>query len=611
MANWTNKEVNSKVASLYAKDPKAIARRRKRRDYQLWDGKMETLAAAFAALQNPQAAQTPQGFAAQALVKDYQTGQAWHQMVENVGQTMEICYQYECDTQQPDFKFQMKQLVRRTVTTGVGFVRLNFVRSGEQTASHIETNDSVNMRMKRARLILDKLDAGEITEDDPQVLQLKQLVTSIGSSVEQGDLQKVDERIEFDFPSSTSIIVDPHCKSLKGFIGARWIAQQSIVPIEDVNAYYETNIKLGGKLVEYSDTGVEKIKTDLGRQKDIQEKPLCCHWEVFDIVTKTSFVIVDGWKDFVKKPEAVEPSLQRFWPIFALTFNDTETDPGGKIHLYPPSDVELIRHPQKEYNRMRNELRKHRARNRPFYVTTEGWLTEKDIEKLGDHDTCEVVKFKGLPPNGNLKDNLLPFVAAAIDGALYDTSSVTMDAQMVIGSQQQVPQQSRKKEAATPAVIQEQMRISGVNSNVDDLDDLLSELARASGEIMLREFSLETVRRIAGVGAVWPEQNREDFLNELYLDVLAASSGRPNKAIDVANAQSIGPLLLQAGAQLPALIKYYSNVLDSNLDPNDFLPAVPQQSNQGSPAKPSAQVGQQQVGQQMGGLGHPVPVHAS
>jgi hypothetical protein len=59
------------------------------------------------------------------------------------------------------------------------------------------------------------------------------------------------------------------------------------------------------------------------------------------------------------------------------------------------------------------------------------------------------------------------------------------------------------------------------------------------------------------------------------------------------------------------LIKYYSNVLDSNLDPNDFLPAVPQQSNQGSPAKPSAQVGQHQVGQQMGGLGHPVPVHAS
>ena len=127
---------------------------------------------------------------------------------------------------------------------------------------------------------------------------------------------------------------------------------------------------------------------------------------------------------------------------------------------------------------------------------------------------------------------------------MYTTQPLDEDAALAVGSNAVQQGQPIRHVAATPAVIQEQARISGVSSNVDDLDDLLSEIAQAAGEMMLREFTPQTVQRIVGQGASWPQEQKEDFLNEIYLDIVAASSGRPNKAVDVQNAQQLIPMML-------------------------------------------------------------------
>jgi hypothetical protein len=595
-----------------------VFKRRKRLDYKLWDGSVETMQAAHAtvmqaqqaAMQNPMALQQPQFLQAQALLADIQHGKSWHGVVERVGKTAEILYHYQCDTQTPDYKYQMKQLVRRTVTTGVGDVRLHMSREGDHALTASVTDDSLSMRVKRAKRILDQIDADKIVEGDIRNEQLEQLFDSIKSSTDNGDTSNKEERLEFDFPSATSIIVDPKCKSLKGFIGARWVAQQFILPLEDVNSYFQTDVKAGGRLATFSEDGVERVKQETAQAStDVTEKPLVCLWEIFDITTKSSMFIVDGWSEWVKAPEPMQPSINRFWPIFALTFNDVEVEPGGKVRIYPPSDVDLIRHPQKEWNRTREELRKHRKGNRPWYLTVEGWLTEPDLDKIGEHESNELVRVKGIPPGGRLADAIMPFHSSPIDQGLYQTNPLLEDTSLVIGSNTSQMQQPQRHVAATPAVIQEQARISGDNSNVDDLDDLLSELARAGGEMMLREFSLETVRRVVGEGAVWPEENRESFLNEIFLDVVSASSGRPNKAVDVANWQQIGPLMLQAGANPWALIKQYAKVLDPNMEPEDFAPTVqPQAQPQMGGSKRPAPQHPGQVGGQSHGLQAPAGV---
>ena len=43
----------------------------------------------------------------------------------------------------------------------------------------------------------------------------------------------------------------------------------------------------------------------------------------------------------------------------------------------------------------------------------------------------------------------------------------------------------------------------------------------------------ETVRRIVGPGAVWPELTRQDIADEIFLEIEAGSSGKPNRAQDL------------------------------------------------------------------------------
>lgn len=597
ISNFITKHINDKVAALYAKDPKCEAKIRKRLNYELWDGSVEQEWNAVMAVQGAMIAGqlTPEAMQAGMLLQDIQQGKLLEKQLEKLGKTLEILYGYECDTQSPSFKFQMKQLVRRVITTGVGFVRLNYVTEGENVLSAAMTDDSLASRVDKAKQILFGIANDKISDDDPRIEQLRLLFSSIEQSMTVGDQTNIEERIEFDFPDSSRIIVDPKCKSLKGFIGAKWIAQRYIMSLEDANAYFklygDEAVTPGGDFVEYANDGAEKPHATTETQpKDPQKSPLGCFWEVFDLTTKTSFFICDGWRWYVQKPSPPQPSINRFWPIFALTFNDIETEEGSKVHIYPPSDVQLLKPIQIERNRCREELKLHRQTNRPFFGVLSGSLEPADEDKFANHETGELVRFKKVPMNNNGQENVEGAVwkweGQPIDRNCYDTTPLEQDASLAIGSNQIQQGLPIRHVAATPAVIQEQARMSGNSSNVDDLDDLLSELAQSSGEIVVRVFKPETIIRIVGRGAFQfptdPKQ-REDLLNQVYLSIVAASSGRPNKAVDIQNAQQLIPLMLQAGANPWACIEYLVTVLDANIDPAKFAPPTPPMQPQGQP----------------------------
>lgn len=472
----------------------------------------------------------------------------------------------------------------------------------------------------------------KVLPDDLRIEQLRGLLESVQASQQNGDMTNVQERLEFDFPSCDSIIVDPKCRCLKGFIGAEWIAQQFIMPLEHANAYFELRgtdqITVGRDFIQYTDEGLEKTtpNTTDPAPPDPSKTPMGCFWEIFDLTTKEHFFICDGWPKYVQAPEPVAPSTNRFWPIFALTFNDIVVVPGQKVHIYPPSDVQILKQIQKESNRMGNELKEHREINRPFFWALKGIISPEDQEKLANHKTGEFIELSRplSGPNGQdmpAENAMGVWEGAPIDRNMYDRTPLQQDMGVVIGSNQVVSQGQIRHVAATPAVIQEQARMSGVSSNVDDLDDLLSELAEAGGEMILRVFSPQTIMRIVGPGASMPDMDREDYLNSVYLTIVAASSGRPNKAVDIQNAMQLGPLMIQAGANPWGLIQYFAKVLDANLDPTEFAPVSPVAPNPPTPAGggasksgPSFQQplshNQQpgRAGNQPGGMGFPAGV---
>lgn len=611
IANFITHHVNNKVASLYARDPKAIARCRKRLNYQLWDGSAEQEMGAQMTLQSSamMGQMAPQAAQAQMLLADIQQGQQWEKLCKKVGETLEILYGYQCDVQSPSFKFQMKQLVRRVVTCGVGFVRLNYVQDFDHVLSSSLTDDSLAVRIKQAKSIMEGIDDDTISDEDPRVEQLRLLLESVQTSIKEGDTTNIEQRLEFDFPDVDRIIVDEKCKCLKGFIGADWVAHEFLYPLSKANAYFELSgdkkIVTGGTFIQYGPNAQEKPQPSQdAKPEDVQKEPLGCFWEVFDLTTKSHFFVCDGHRWYVQAPQPVSPSINRFWPIFSLTFNDIEVDSNMKVHIYPPSDVQLLKPMQKERNRIRQELREHRITNRPFFWALNGTIAEDDLKKLAEHETGELITLKSVPMGAggqqNVTDAIGKWEGVTIKQEMYTTQPLDEDASLAVGSnaiQQGAP---IRHVAATPAVIQEQSRMSGVNSNVDDLDDLLSELAGASGEMMLRVFNPQTVQRIVGRGGVFPDQQREDFLNEVYLDIVASSSGRPNKAVEIANFERIAPTLMQAmmNPALWPIVEEGVKRLDDRLDLQPFIKASQLAAQQMQQAQMSQQQPKQGLQQQ-------------
>lgn len=588
ITNITLRVLLEKMALLYARNPKAEWQRRQRLDFQLWDGKIETLRNAAAQIQMGAMVGIPPNPANIALMMDVQHGRQMQDMIEKVGKTLQYTYAWQLDEQEPDFKDSMKDLVLRTLVCGVGFVRIMFERDFESSISSHDVSSKVGDRLKRIRHVLSEIDKKGNQENDPRNQEVAQLIQSLANSVATGELQDIQERLVFDFPESSAIIPDPRCRSIKSFDGARWMVQEYIKPLDEVNEYFETDIPPGGELKHYTEDG-KQLQVDGDTSKDAVEKPSICLWEVYDLRTKSCFFVADGYKKYVQEPQASSPTTRRFWPWFGLVFNKVIVEPGHECaSCYPPSDVDLIKHAQMEWNRTREELRTHRKTNRPLYVTKADKLTENDKNKLQDHDSGEIIELEGLQSGDKVGDLIQPVPVVPIQPNLYDTTGLEHDILMAVGTQQaEVGPVART--TATESSIAAHAKMSTNQSNVDELDDLLSGMAKAAGEIILREFSPDTVKKIAGLGAVFPSEpeTREMFTNELYLDCKAASSGRPNKALEVSNIQILAPLLMQAGANPAAVVEEIVRRLDDQLDVSKFLPITP-------PAPPPEQKGKPQ-----------------
>lgn len=583
--NLTLRQVNQKVATLYAKNPTAVAVRRDRLDYQIWDEDVDSLIEAVSEAAQLQMAGLPLPVHLAALFADYSHGREVRKLVDQVCKTLNILYQYFVDRQKPEFKEQAKQLVRRVIICGVGYARPILCIDADERYkkfSSVTVGSTVRERLGRAKEIMSRLEQGELDYTAAEVQTLKSLILSIGASGQGGDEANLPERLEFDFPPATAIIVDERCRNLKEFVAARWIAQEYILPVNEVNALFDVDIKTGtgeDEAMEFDVKGdsMPARSTSNGDTTDPYSRKIVKLYDVFDYSTKTHFFLVEGYNRFVTQPEPLFPSVSGFWHHFALTFNDVEPDDETEASIYPPSDVQLNKHPQMEWNRTRNGLRDQRNANAPKYLVRKGFLTDEDKQKLRNAMPNEVIELEGVPLDQPLENFIQVMQVAEIDSKVYDTAPLEQDMLLGGGMQQANMGPAQPNVTATVGAIAEESRMTASSSNVDDLDGLLSRVAQAGYEMMLRGMSVESVRRVVGPGTAWPSlpESRENYINEINISVLAASSGRPNKAVDIANFREMAQIMLSAGANPVGIVEEASRRLDDNLDVTKFFPIVP------------------------------------
>jgi hypothetical protein len=312
-------------------------------------------------------------------------------------------------------------------------------------------------------------------------------------------------------------------------------------------------------------------------------------WEIYNRRDGMVYVLCDGYPDFLREPASPQIQIERFFPWFALTFNECENE----TRIYPPSDVHLMRDMQLEYNRCRQGLREHRVAARPKTIVSAGALDDEDIAKLQSHPNNAVLELNGLQPQQDVKQLLQAWQGPGIDPNLYEVNPLYEDIMRTIGLNE--ANLGAAKGTATGDQISEASRQTAMGSNLDDLDDLLSQLAHAGGQILLKEVSSDTVKRVVGQGAVWPELSRQEVAEELFLEIEAGSTGRPNQAQEVANAERLFPLLIQVPGIDPEfvakeLIKRLDDRLDMTLAFKSMLPSIVAMNQMARPTVPGAGV---------------------
>ncbi len=539
VANITQSHLKQKVASLYARNPKFVCKRALSMDFQLWDETKSSMQNVVVQMQASQQGGVPIDPLVQQTLEDIVAGFKRRDLITKQAKTLEILFKKEIEASEPNFKLQMKQLVRRTCTTGVGYVKIGFQRHLEKRPEDIQKITDITQQITTLqRLIEDKVE-GEITEESSQCERLKLLLL---------EMQNVPEIVSkeglvFDFPASTTIIVDQRCRNLRTFIGAQWIAQEFLMSPEDIEELYKKDVSKNFSAYKpaSNDPTMSTSPTEsAGPLKGDQDSSVCAVWEVYNKNDGLCYVVCDGYPDFLEEPTVPAVQIERFWPIFPLIFNEMENEE----RIYPQSDVEIIMPMQKEFNRSRQALREQRIANRPAYAVGAGMLDEKDVQSLKDRPNNAVIILNALQPGQKVDDVLQPIKSIPIDPSLYETDNLFSDMLKVSGAQE-ANVGGTSGVTATESSIAESSRSASISSNVDDLDDFMCEMARAAGQVLLKNMNPEMVKKIVGPGAQWPVMTMQDIQDELTLEIEAGSSGRPNKAAEISAMNQIVPLLQQ------------------------------------------------------------------
>lgn len=580
--NVTKAVVRRKVNSLYAKNPDVVARPHEKMDFMIWEEDQASLQAALADPANP---------FNQALLADILQGMQRKNYVKNLCRTLELVIKREIRRQQPNFKREMKRMLRREEIDGVGIVKLDYVREMDVKPDIQARIDTLSNRMAYIRELMEdqregEYDCGEC--DDINAAQ-EQLAQALEALHEQKYIMK-REGAEFRFPKNENIIIDKECTQLEGFVGANFVAERYWLTDDQIEEIYDIEIdgsESEGSAPQKRETNwtlLHNVLTEqerMGKPENAREV-----FEVYDRKAGNVFTIARGYKGYCRKPSPVTVFTPHFYPYYAMYFNETESD----TTIYPSSTVRDIMPMQKEMNRAKEALRQHRIAARPLYASAKGAMEEEDKVNMATHEAHDIVEVAGLEL-GQPVDGLLQQVKKhPIDPNVYETNTTFDDMTKVSGTAPSTLS-TTSDSTATEATIAEASNQSDAGSNSDDQDDLLSMMMNDLAHNLMMQMDIDTVRRIAGPGAVWVQGPEDDYIEDIYCDIIAGSSGRPNRAAEGAALQRLWPLLAQIPGMRPEwLARKATRVIDENVDLTDAwlagLPAIMQAARAGAQVAP-------------------------
>src|SRR5580765_2464893 len=327
VANICIRHVLQRTAELYPNNPTMQAKSKPKLIAQVWDGSEQQLQQAQQ--QSMMAAQygMPPDPNAMAILQDATMVKQFEQITKKVGRTLELLYEYNIQEQNHSFKQSMKMSIRRAIISGVGYVKIGFQRAMQMAPEVEHRIADMSERLANIERLAGDLSDDEIQADSADAESLKIAIQSLTA---EGQLV-VREGLSFDYPDSTAIIPDPRCRTLRGFLGADWVAQEYLLTEDEIEEIYMVDI--GTSYVAYDEngqtTGYEPAFSSSGGRyiagggdDGLVAPSLACVWEVYNRKDGTVYVVCDGYPDFLQEPSPPEAQTTRFWPWFAIVLNE-------------------------------------------------------------------------------------------------------------------------------------------------------------------------------------------------------------------------------------------------------------------------------------------------
>lgn len=545
-------------------------------------------------------------------------------------------------------KHQAEPLVGSTLTTSVGWIKAAWLeRMGEDPIIRAQLNDMTD-NLARLAETRRELDANEAADADALRAQYEQQIAGLQAKVEI----VVARGFAIDFIAAEDVQVSPECRDLTAYRDAPWIAHRIFMTPEQAKADFPAVAdKIKTATVYHATKPVDPLATrDVGAIAEVSASEAdayrkggepgavatsagnVCVWEVWNHDTSMVTTLIEGVDGYAKPPYAPNPASTRFYPFFLFAIGSVD----GERH--PKSLIARSQRLLDEYNRTRSNYAEHRRRCLPklaFDATNYG---RDEVAKLEAGGIGEMVPLKPLRPGEPVGNAMQPVAYPQVDMALYDTSAIRAELEMVWGIQEALSSSIQVAKTATEAEIQQQGTNSRTGYMRDALDEMLGDLAEYTSEVALQKMSMDDVQQVAGPWAFWPEGMTIDDLRALVtVDIRAGSTGKPDTTRQREAWATVMPLLQNAIVQVgqlrgssPAdiadcveeLVAETLQRTGDRLDVARFLPGEPDMNGAPQPMPsaitapqpaqptPSAITGMQQPPPNTLSNGHPVPAAA-
>ncbi len=537
--------------------------------------------------------------------------------MKKFGETLQIVTQREWSVGK--LKRQAKRMVRSAQTVALGFIKAQLCTDTIKDPVMESKYNSLQDNLKAIDALIAEDQTG-LNEDDLAVKReeiLNQMLL-----VQAGVERQVVKGSVYDVVRADDILVCPDVRELLDYTEAPWIRQNIYMPAEVACKRFNLTKAQVGKASKYrmnadSNGATPEALDENGAPTQTAEGGcdwVCVRerWSLEDGLIYTWLAGCDYW---LSPPQPPQFPTSRFYGFFMLGYNWVDD------RRYPTSDVANMMALQDEFSARRSAARTWRERSKPGLVINGQALNPEDTASLTTSQIGENVVLKGLDPQTPLPSVVIAKPIAQLDLGMLDVSDIMRELEMQAGAQQASTGSVQTAKTATEAEILNQGTQNKGSEKVDTLDDLFTELANYTAQQCLQAYTQEDAVRIAGVGAVWPEDLTLDELQNLVvIDVQAGSMGKPNTSMEQQQWNLLLPIInqtmneiaqLEASTAVPsqipnmppqiqppspdqlalaqakrALLKETVRRFDDRIDVDQFLPPPPVQQDQGMGGAP-------------------------